>query len=48
MKNIKIVMLAKSRLNSIEITISKALTNNQISHMKTLQQLLMKKEIIVN
>ena len=28
----KIVMLARSKLNSIESKISKALTNNQISH----------------
>ena len=31
-KHIKIVMLAKSKLNSIESKISEALQNNEISH----------------
>ena len=40
-------MLAKSKLNSIENTISKALIDNEIA-MKTLQQLLKMKEIILS
>ena len=32
MKHDKIVLLAKSKLNSIEVLISKALTNSVISH----------------
>ena len=32
MKHNKIVMLARSKLNSIESKISEALVNNQISH----------------
>ena len=46
-KHNKIVMLARSKLNSIESKLSEALINNQISH-ETLKQLSMKKEIIEN
>ena len=40
-------MLARSKLNSIESKISEALIKSYFS-LKTLQQLLMKKKIIVN
>ena len=40
-------MLARSKLNSIEIKISKALIDNENSH-EDFKQLLMKKETIVN
>ena len=40
-------MLARRKLNAIESTISKASINKTLQ-MKTLQQLLMKKEPIVN
>ena len=43
----KIVMLPRSKLNSIESKISEALINDELA-MKTLKQLLMKKKIIVN
>ena len=46
-KHDKIVMLAKSKLNSIENKISEALIIMK-SVMKTLQQLLMKKKTIAN
>ena len=46
-KHNKIVMLARSKLNSIESKISKALMDNEIV-MKTLRQLLMKKKNIEN
>ena len=34
MKNNKVLMLARSKLNSIESKISEALINNEISHEK--------------
>ena len=46
-KHNKVVMLARSKLNSIESKISEALINNQIIQ-KTLLQLSIKKEIIEN
>ena len=46
-KHNKIVMLARSKLNSIESKISKALISNQISHEDFIT-ILMKKEIIEN
>ena len=46
-KRNKIIMLARSKLNSIESKISKALMDNEIV-MKTLRQLLMKKKNIEN
>ena len=38
-------MLAKSKLNSIECTVSEALINNEISHEDLLQLLTRKKNI---
>ena len=46
-KHNEIVMLAGSKLNSIENKISEALINNEISH-EDFMQLLMKKETIKN
>ena len=46
-KHNKIVMLARSKLNSIESKISEALINSK-SVMKTVQQLLIKKKTVVN
>ena len=46
-KHNKIITLARSKLNSIESKISKALMDNEIV-MKTLRQLLMKKKNIEN
>ena len=44
-KHNKIVMLTRSKLNSIESKISNALMDNEISHVRTLRQLLMKIKI---
>ena len=44
----KIVMLARSKLNSKESKISEALINNQISHEDFNEQLSMKKDVIEN
>ena len=46
-KHNKIIMLARSKLNSIESKISKALINNQIIH-EDFMAVIMKKEIIEN
>ena len=46
-KHNKIVILARSKLNSIESKISETLKNNEVV-MKTLWQLLMKRESIEN
>ena len=43
----KIVMLPRSKLNSIESKISEALINDEISH-EDFETILMKKKIIVN
>ena len=46
-KHNKIVMLARSKLNSIKSKISEALINNQISH-EDFMTITMKKETIEN
>ena len=44
----KVVMLARSKLNSIESKISEALINNEISHEDFNKEFLMKKQNIKN
>ena len=46
-KHNKIVVLARSKLNSMESKISQALMNNQISHEDFIT-IIMKKEIVEN
>ena len=47
-KHNKVVMLARSKLNSIESKISEALINNEISHEDFNKEFLMKKRNIKN
>ena len=47
-KHSKVVMLARSKLNSIESKISEALINNEISHEDFNEEFLMRKQNIKN